>query len=345
MAKIERNAANLNLGKTQEQRAIAFGQAASATELGTLQTVAEHKEGWQGGPLTVLLALMKERTPAVLNEWPEPGNKEGNNPDLILLKKKDANGNEVVRETSFYNVLVASTPAVQKIDAELKAIAVMNSKDPDMSKVPADVQKMNPVARETRRVFLNGRKATIGQAYKKAMSLFCQLDRVNSVPNLNATIMFADKEKTMPASATSPIKVFEDAIDGQASDNWDVFSIAAFLRIDAAAATEKGGGLQAAKDTLKRDTDKKGANLPDIQSPETAGQFIENLHVYFDRIFRDKEQKEVGKFYKAVNGAGTDELCESIVETYQFLEDVIKANKLMDRYTKLQSEGGEKDAA
>lgn len=329
-------------GETQKARAIAFAALESDEMSTAIETVANAKEDWQGGPISVLFAL-KGTYGDDIDTFPKPDLDTGNNPDKFKAAMQ-VDGVTTIRATSFYTIFADATKEGRAIVNELafmKRLANVNDKKEGIPTALIDAYLDDENKRESRTNYLTGRRGTIRTSYKKAMSLYFQLDAVASLPHVDCNFVYVTDDKGEDTgeveNTTKPIIVWERVPEGKPVKKVQFFSIGSFLKLDAKEAGEKGGTLKELIKTVARDTNTKAAQFPTIKTAETYVRGLVETYRAMDEFQSDADQKELGKLMKILNTKGSDELKVAVVEYRNYLDDICDELKLGEWYADLQA--------
>lgn len=322
-------------GETQKARAIAFASQESDEMSVAITTAANAKEDWQGGPIKVLFAL-NETYGDSLAEFPKPDMETGNNPDKFQVAVTNDQGVTAMRKTSFYLIFSDATKEGKAIVDELamlKRIANVNDKCDNIPEELMERYREDSEKRISREKYLTTRRATIRQSYKKAMSLYFQMDAVASLEKVGCNFIYADADAGIVEKTSEPIIVWELPKEGQPITKSKRFSIGSFLKLDAKVAIEKGGTLKELLKTVSRDTNTKAAEFPTIKTAETYTKGFVELFRAMDEFQSDVDQKEMAKLMKLIHAS--PELKVAICEYGNYLDDVRDELKLNPWYADL----------
>jgi hypothetical protein len=335
-------------GDTFKAKAIALAKKESDGMFAAMAEVVKAKEDWQGGPIKVLFAL-KEAYGEELINFPEPDNDTGNNPDKFKVEVVDTSGKSAMRPTTFYTVFADNTREGAAIVQELEWLKRAGNVEAVKSGIPAEILDLSPQQRDTRTNFLSGRRVTIRNSYKKAMSLGFQFAAINGVSGVVADFLYVqDKDGNDTAEVENtpkPIVVYVPVTNGPVK-KYEHFSIGAFLKLNAKKAAEKGGGFANLKATVTRATGGATGNgqaneVPAIKTVDTfIHRFVETYR-YMDEMQMAKDQKDIGQLYKLLNHKDANELIVAVVEMRNYLDDVDKELGLSKKYTALQAAGSD----
>lgn len=326
-------------GETQKARAIAFASQESDEMSVAITTAANAKEDWQGGPIKVLFAL-NETYGDSLAEFPKPDMETGNNPDKFQVAVTNDQGVTAMRKTSFYLIFSDATKEGKAIVDELamlKRIANVNDKCDNIPEELMELYQEDGEKRISREKYLTTRRATIRQSYKKAMSLYFQMDAVASLEKVGCNFIYADADAGVVEKTSEPIIVWELPKEGQPITKSKRFSIGSFLKLDAKEASEKGGTLKELLKTVSRDTNTKAAEFPTIKTAETYTKGFVELFRAMDEFQSDADQKELGKLMKVMQAKGSEELKVAVIEFRNYLDDMCDELKLGPWYADLQA--------
>lgn len=329
-------------GETQKARAIAFASQESDEMSAAIEQVANAKEDWQGGPIKVLFAL-RETYGEEIDQFPKPDLETGNNPDKFKVAMTNDAGVTAMRATSFYLLFADATKEGKAIVEELaflKRLANVNDKKENIPSELIDAYLDNEEKRTARTNYLTGRRSTIRASYKKAMSLYYQMDAVASLPHVDCDFLWITDDKGEDTgdveNTTKPIIVWERVADGKPVKKREFFSIGSFLKLDANAASEKGGTLKELIKTVAR-APSPGVEIPAIKTAETYVKALVECFRAIDEFNSDPDQKEMGKLMKVINDKSAAELKVAIVEYRNYLDDICDELKLGAWYADLQA--------
>ncbi len=330
-------------GETQKARAIAFASQESDEMSAAIEQVANAKEDWQGGPIKVLFAL-RDTYGEELDSFPKPDLETGNNPDKFKVAMTNDAGVTAMRATSFYMLFADATKEGRAIVTELAFLKRLSNVNDKKENIPSDLVELyldNEDKRTSRINYLNGRRSTIKASYKKAMALYYQMDAVASLPHVACDFLWVTDDKGEDTgeveATTKPIIVWERVADGKPVKKREFFSIGSFLKLDAAAASEKGGTLKELMKTVARDTNTKAAEFPTIKTAESYVRGLVECFRAMDEFQSDPDQRELGKLMKVLGAKGSDELKVAIVEYRNYLDDMCDELKLGPWYSDLQA--------
>lgn len=328
-------------GETQKAKAIAFALQESEEMSVAINTAANAKEDWQGGPIKVLFAL-KETYGEEIDNFPKPDLETGNNPDKFKVAMTNDAGVTAMRATSFYQIFADATKEGKALVEEIgfiKRLANVNDKKEGIPAALVDTYLDDEDKRESRLNYLNGRRTTIRGSYKKAMALYHQLNAVASLPfvNCNFDYVVENGEETEEVeNTTKPVVVWETMKDGSRGKKRQFFSVGSFLKLDANEALEKGGTLKELIKTVAREPGTP-ATFPTIKTAETYVKGLVECFRAIDEFNSDADQKEIGKLMKIINTKGADELKIAIVEYRNYLDDLADELKLNAWYADMQA--------
>lgn len=328
-------------GETQRAKAIAFALQESEEMSQAIETVADAKEDWQGGPIKVLFAL-KATYGDEIDNFPKPDLDSGNNPDKFKVPMT-VDGVTSIRATTFYTIFSDNTKEGKAIVDELsylKRMANVNDKKEGIPAAILDLYLDNEDKRESRTNYLTGRRGTIRTSYRKAMALLFQLEAVANLPHVDCDFDYVTDNEGNDTdeveNTTKPIIVWEKVADGKPVKKSLRFSIGSFLKLDAKIAGEKGGTLKELIKTVARDTNTK-VSMPTIKTAETYVTGLVECFRAIDEFNSDADQKEMGKLMKILNAKGSDELKVAVVEYRNYLDDICDELKLGEWYADLQA--------
>lgn len=333
-------------GETQKARAIAFASQEGDEMSAAIELVANAKEDWQGGPIKVLFA-MNATYGDEISQFPKPDLETGNNPDKFKVAMTNDAGVTAMRATSFYMLFADATKEGKAIVDELaylKRIANVNDKCDTVPAELVEAYRDNEDKRASRINYLTGRRSTIRASYKKAMSLYFQMDAVASLPHVGCDFDWITDDKGEDTqeveNTTKPIIVWERPADGKPIKKKMFFSIGSFLKLDAKEASEKGGTLKELIKTVARDTNTRAAEFPTIKTADSFVKGFVELFRAMDEFQSDADQKELGKLMKVLNvknDDGAKQLKVSLIEFRNYLDDICDEMKLGPWYSDLQA--------
>jgi hypothetical protein len=337
--------------------AVARGLAAKVTDVteDAIEIAAKGKEDWQGGPIAVLAGLQSDFGDE-LNDFPEPDSDTGNNPDKFKMEVTDTSGKTAKRDTSFYLLFADNTKAGQAIQTELAYLKRANNLEAIKDGIPAHILSMSPSERDDRIKFLDGRRATVRSAYKKAMRLYFQFvaigeltvmvgkdGKVNANPELNTIgkagtvgcdfIYGKDEEgnDTDVINSPAPIVIWEQPGCNAKGEARPItksvkVSIGKFLNFDAKKALENGGTYAALLKTIERAPKKAdGTPIVEEQRIETVDTFTKRfveVARFMDEMQSAENPKELGKLYNLLRHKDADDLITMFVGFRNYCDDV-----------------------
>lgn len=324
----------------------------------TFSRLAQAREDWQGGPLYTLLALRGTYETEELDEFAIPGSETGNNPDKFKITV--VNGDKRTnRNTTFYAQYARGTQSGKAIIERLDWLDRAADKGASKEGIPEDIMDMSPEQRASHRSWCEGRLNTMTQSYKKAMQLHFKLKEVNDYSaNIFAEPIWqegfspddVDNLWDAKVEATQePIAVWL-AEEGKPITKWEPFSIGAFLKLDPAKASEKGGGF---KQLVESGIVKKAAGGGATTAAGAAGEditiktvdkslgVIVEYHRYLLDIMSQRDGAEYGKLVQQLTKKGNDEFVTAFVELKNAFIDIAKNNGLDAKYIKLKEAGSE----
>ena len=181
---------------------------------------------------------------------PVPGSgPSGNNPDKYSFTDKNAKGDTVTKQGSFYGYLFDQSPSGERITANLNLLQVVKEAKIEAD-VPADNKYRDLIGHQSditaeinkwnaRRVYGRG-------LYRRAASLFMQAEAIKTVPGVK--LGFID------VRGPNMIVVSDNSNPPASWAKQSVMSIGAFLKLDADAAKVNGGTYDALMATNARGT-------------------------------------------------------------------------------------------
>ena len=346
-------------GDALSDHAMRLAAKASKVMADTFERLALAKEDWQGGPLYTLLALRSTYEPEELDEFAVPGSDTGNNPDKFKIHVQNGD-KRTQKNTTFYAQFAKGTSSGQAILERLDWLDRAADKGAVKDGIPEDILEMSPQKRDHQRSFLNGRIATMTQAYRKAMSLHFKLNEVNEyADNIAAEPIWlegyspddVDNLWEAKVEATQePIAVWIVPEEGKPVTKWEPFSISAFLKLNPAKAEEKGGGFKALVESgVVKKAPGGGATTPGggatdeltIKTVDKSLGVITEYHRYLLDIMGQRDGAEYGKLIQQLTKKGNDEYVTAFVELKNAFIDIAKNNGLDAKYIKLKEAGSE----
>ena len=349
---------NMSTNINEQQKTLAEQLASVHSEALTsaINTVAQAKEDYQGGPVKVYFAMRQTYSEEQLSMFPKPGSgKEkgwvGNNPDYFKMKKPGKDGKENEATVSFYNVFTDDTVEGKELNRRINWMKRVGNPDYNQADIPQQIKDMNPQEREAALTKAKNKLATIKAAYRNAAKLMFQLDAVNSLEFVQATVVPAIKagefENLIQLSTTDPARI----VNGVPQD-WDQFSISNFMRLDADKASENGGTIAALKDTIKRKDGDDNSNEPGGAKPDliaTVDKFkarATDIHEYLNtKVFDTKDRTAYNAVLKALSGPGSDDFLLSIGTIRDALGDFMSVGNNQSRYDILKSKADDQKKA
>lgn len=314
--------------------------AAKAEQLGdTLETIFTAKTEMAGGPLRVLAKLQAIYGDDLIN-LPKPGSETGNNRDAIEIDVTDDSGQTKSVKTTVYTVFSDNTPR-GKLIVDRLALCV-RAKAPDTVKdgIPEDIMELartRGIEREIEQ--LQKKRSNFRASIKKAMELMYQFMAIEEVDDVIAEPIWENEPGGAIIQAIDCIHVYQMQEDGKRPKYSRDYSVSAFLKLDPKKAIEAGGGFKALEATAARGTKGKPSTPAEkltIKTVETGITVLAEFHRWLDEVVGNRDTTEMAKLLKYVNTNGSDELVSAIVESRNFLNDIVEAAKLQSKYTKLQ---------
>lgn len=311
-----------------------------------LTAIADAKQDMAGGPVRVMIALRKTFEDG-LDEFPKPGEKDGNNRDDITIEET-VNGETKPIKTSWYTVFSDSLPVGKSIVQEIEWCERAGKSDTVKTDIPAHILELSQTGGLGRRLdYLKGRRGTFRASIKKAMQLVFQFNAVNEVTGIQAEPIWEDgKEGDEIVSSVKCIMVWQTPdVDDDGKPKpvkyMKDYTVGSFLKLKPLVAEEKGGGFKNLDATSARSPQQDGQKdkQPDrvIKTPDTMLGVAIELHRYLDEIMLDRDTSTHDKIIKALKSdKATGEIVSSFVELRNYLDDIVKAANLQARYDKLQ---------
>lgn len=335
-AKIKFNAA---IAADMTTTAIRLAAKETGETLAVVNRIVDAKEESQGGPALVLTALMKNYGED-LAEFPRPGDEDSNKPERYKVPGAVRNGVQGYKTVSFYSEFFDNTKEGKAITAELEYLKRSQDGHDDKRGIPDHILAMNPEEVEARTSRLRNRKTAAVSAYRNAIGLGYQLEAVNNLPEVIATIRYEDKEETKPCKGDKAI-VVRDVND---NIKYQLYSVSAFMMINVGKAKENGGTLDAVKKSVTRkggsgqggESDSK-AQL--IATMETFEARLTDIHSFMDNAWQPENVETYNKLLKKLGpngGEGTDHLALTMYGIYTMLKDVFGHENVRIRAEKLQ---------
>lgn len=339
-------------GDALANHAQALGAKASVFMGDTVERLSKAREDWQGGPIFTLLALRDAYTEEELAEFAIPGTDTGNNPDKFKISVMNGD-KKTTKQTTFYAQFARGTAAGKKIVETLEFLDRAADKSAVKDGIPQSILDLDHDGRERQRSFLEGRINTMTQAYKKAMLLhfkFVEVDEYSE--NIFCAVDWVQGKSPDDVEHVSQCEVepgnepiviwYEETGKPQKRE---VFSIAAFLKLNPAKAQEKGGGF---KNLVESGVVKK-APVPPGQTPKEQDMTIKTVdtglgvmvefHRWMQEIRGERDGANIGKFLMELKKKNNDEYLVAAVELKNILIDVCRDTGADATYAKLASNG------
>jgi len=316
-----------------------------ASKAGALDTVldviADAKQEMAGGPVKVLIAL-RTIYGDDLDGFPRPGEKEGNNRDEITVDVT-VNGETKAKKTTFYTVFADNTPAGKKIVDTIAMIKRAGNPEAMKDGIPEHITELVASGGADRQLkYLETRRQTFRASIKRAMELVFQFNAMAEVPLVECSPIWEDgKEGEETIASQTPIQVWQMNEDGKRVKYTKDLTVSTFLKIDAKRAAELGGGFKNVMKTLERGTKTDGttaATGPTIKTTSTfIGTAIIEGYRYADELIRNKDTADYDRLIKGLKSDKTaDETVDAFVGLRNYLNDIIKAAELQQRWQKMQ---------
>lgn len=330
-------------GQTSKSHAIALANVDAPLLDTALETVLQAKQEWDGSKMTLMFAMSETYTAEQIAEFPvimTPPNKSGNNPEVFKVDI-EKNGNRSTVSVNFYHQFADNTKVGKAVNKELDYLSRLSSENARIDDIPQEFQDAYP-GYETRRIrqeFLKTRRNSIRAAYKGAVKLIQQFQRVNSLEFVEA----CEIPKVDGKGFENLVKVSSN-VEGREALDVELYSIGAFLKLDADKARENGGTYAALKGTVVREGsrgqgNKEEAGIPklaSIETPETFDKVMVAVHSYLDSIWSDKKGTQYAALLASLNPKSKDGLGESRIETlgdlHAMLGDLLKMDAIGNAY-------------
>ena len=316
-----------------------------------IATIIKAKEDWEGGPFTVLLAMVQNYG-ELIDEFPDPMQETGNNPGRFDRAEPKKGGGTTRKTYDFYKVFVEQTKEGAPLVRErewLKRLEDENDNKEGMEPSFVAQYAKNPLKRAEHRGVVDRRINVMVSAYKRAIRLKYQIDRAASLFDdnvLRITPLWADAEMTSIQNVAKPILAEEPGFlpDGRptAPKNWKHLGINAFLNLDFDKVVDNGGTFDALLKALEREprTDENESNIKP-QHIGTLDMFkarFRDIHAFLDDVFEDKDRAKYQSILKALNGPGSDALLLEMATVRDMLSDFLRHDKLRARADALKEQ-------
>lgn len=357
MAKHDLTVIGTNLHTSLSVLASQLAQMEGEAMVTAINEVTKAKEDWEGGPFLVYFAMVKNYGDK-LGDFPDPSVETGEKPARWKTKVPGTNGKEVSKTVDFYILFSDATKAGTALIQERQWLKRLADDNDAHKGIPADfIEKysVNAMVRAERDAWIGRRLNTMRNAYRKAMSLAYQLEKVNGLEGIIAKPLYTDKTETAVRNTPEPIMLMQEPTEEQdiTQIKWRHMSISSFLRLNAAKASESDTPYDALIASLKRDK-KKGEGATNDNDTASRPQHIattDTFHArmadvleYLDQAYTSKDTARLGEITKALNGPGSDDLFLAVWQVKEMLVDLTKGDKARARAEKLD-EAAHKEAA
>lgn len=296
------------IGDAMRMRALSYAaKTGTAIDLAVV-TAANAKDDVSMGPIALYRAMKANLSEEEIDGLPLPGSRWKddagvihNNADICQWKdpsKPDAKAKEI----SFYIVWADNTPEGKHVVTELEWLSRVsqdNMKTDDIDDKWLAKYASNPELIKKRKKYLEARRAYVRQAYKTAVRLIWQIDLVNELEGCEAELP--------PADTSDTTIVVKNKANPQRE--WKLYTVGAFLKLDAKKASETGGSYAALEATAKRvpttEPEKGGEiKLNAIHTPASADKVATAFHLYIHGIMKEKNGADYAAYLKHLMGPG-----------------------------------------
>src|SRR5882672_3727720 len=246
------------------------------------------------------------KTVCLLDEWPVPDTKTGNNPAIreeIGPKKDGTTGNVKV---DFYNVLAASFPKGKALRADMESLSAGNPKTGNPSKVKSEHSLLSEDQRQARLVTVTKQWQRFRTTIKDAIWIRVQWAAIKAMPLIDLDYIY-DKEFDPKTGAeiskeittsTTPFAIWPKGNDTQKIP----YSATNFIKLDPAKAMKDGGTLLALRNSAKKSEPATPADKVGEMTVDTAEKFVAAL-----AAFLSNETKLAALYSKACKPEGSSE--------------------------------------
>lgn len=335
------------LGKKQEALALQLAAKEDASISAAIVEQMEAKEITESGAIRILLAL-KKAYGQEMAAFPKPGTtfETSDNPDKFKKEVPAAKGGHRMAERSFYVEFADQTKEGKAILQELGWIKILRNPEANQNLVGNEFQEKypNPEALAVRESYLEGRRNTIRNAYKKAVAFGYQYSDIEALDKVTISFVWADRQQTAVQNTKTPIRLG----DADNPNKWQYVSISQLMRMSVPKAIEvDGGSYTSLFNTMKRDKDENGAGSSkaapqQIRTADTFAARITDIDEGLDFAFTTENGKAMLKDIKDnLHKAGSDDLILSLNSIRQrcdvFLRDpkiAVRLQALLDAQDK-----------
>lgn len=314
--------------------------------------IVNAKESWEGGPIAAMVA-MGHTYGNRMADFPHPDAVLGTNPAKFKSSVIKTDGTKVSRTVDWYVLFADSTKEGLRYTQELEWCKRLKVETDNHEGIPPEFVKEYGDSIHTiteRQDFIKRRQSVIRNAYRKAMALYHQLERVNSFSNsVSVEILWVSgKEEEQARNLAKPIVVYDMAScpsEGKPPERWRYFSVGSFLRLDVSKAEENGANYEALIATVQRDSNKGAAgsatsqaNPQLVRTPDTFAARMNDIHEYLDVIQSKTDTADWQALQKAIDGPGSDDLFLSLWSIRDTLNQLLGGDRRAVRHEKLMQE-------
>lgn len=330
--------ANLSPGENMDALALRLASIATPTVDEAVAIVVKAKDDWDGGPIAIMHAALKDYPPEVLQTFPDPDVVTGNNPAVYMVPVyKDGKRQPKDKEVVWYNRFADGRPASAAILARIEQVIRAGNDKMKQDGIPEDIADMNPDQRDQEKIRLNTKLGNNRKAVKNAFKLMFKIRAVNMLENVECYVVPGSIEGTYE----NLIHV-NSTVQGRSTLDYDNLTISTFNRLNVAKAIENGGSFKALMATKKRAKtggDDKDNNEGDakphlIRTIDTLKARTTDYAEYFDVVqsATDKAQwMELLKQLGPKGGEGTDQFAHEMRAIFLALQSIYKHDAIRAR--------------
>lgn len=354
-------------GKPDGDALAAFARGLGSKEtpfMATAQSaIAKGREDWQGGPIMALFSLSLAFSDEEMAAMPNPDHGEdGNNPYKYDVSYMDGDTRKT-KASNFCREFVYGSKSGAAYLERIDFVKRAGDKGAIKDGIPEEILEMSPEQRHGEMTFCEGRLKTAEASYKKALLLQHKIAEVKEYAegidvtpywapghspedHMNDEDVVINPEKVMLDRTNEPLCLTWDLGDNSPR-RWEAFSIASFMRLKPAKATEQGGGWRKLIEsgvTKKAPKTAGKADKPDdltIKTPDTSIGVAVELHRYLLEVQGEKDGANWAKLVDMLTKKGNDEYVVTIVELKNIFNDLCRDQKLDLRYAKMKQAGSD----
>lgn len=344
---------NKNIGIAMNRLAAQTAVELEPIVAGTLETLSDAREDWEGGKFAVMHKITKDMPEEKLALLPDPKVKTGNNPAHYKVEKFRDGKSAGWREVYFYDQLALDLPGVMAMGKTIDQLSrslldpakvFTGDIGPDIKNMAIDYRRAR-IKRLQRRI--NNAKSNVVGAFE----LRNQLIRFNEeLKHVDASVIFAvgpdgslldgQEGRSFEVEPTQTPIIVASTVKGREDIDKVHVSIGTFLAYDIDKAIEGNGTYAAVMETVKRekpDDQGDGQNpqgnaqnqsLPQrVNTPDTFFARMTDTAEFIDKLWSEKTRATEEQCINLTHGAGSDDAFVSARTTLEFLKTLVGGPK------------------